>query len=167
MKLQGRVWLAGDDINTDLILPGYVIGLPRAERPRHMFEANRPGWAQQVRPGDILVAGRNYGTGSGRPGAEVMKDLGLSCLLAESLNGLFFRNCVNYAFPALEVPGIRAAFQEGDAAEVDFEAATVRHTRTGQQLQGEVWPPMLLDILRAGGVYPLLEAEGLILPAGA
>jgi 3-isopropylmalate/(R)-2-methylmalate dehydratase small subunit len=164
MQFRGRVWVFGDDINTDLILPTPVMTLPPAERPKHMFEANRPGWARQVRSGDIVVAGRNYGTGSGRPGAQVMKDIGLACLLAESINGLFFRNCANYAFPALEVAGVAAAFVEGDVAEVDFAAGTVRNVRTGQELQGVVWPPMLMNVLRAGGIIPLLEAEHLLLP---
>jgi 3-isopropylmalate dehydratase small subunit len=99
MLMWGRVWCVDDDINTDLILPIHVLRVPPPERPQHMFMANRPGWAALVRPGDILVAGKNYGMGSSRPAAQVMKDLGLACLLAESVNGLFFRNALNYAFP--------------------------------------------------------------------
>ena len=162
MHFTGRVWVFGDDINTDLVLPTPVMALPQAERPRHMFEANRPGWVQQVQPGDIIVAGRNYGTGSGRPAAQVMKDAGLACLLAESINGLFFRNCVNYAFPALEVSGIATAFVESDTAEVDFVTATVRNPRTGKTLQGAVWPTMLMNILQAGGIIASLKREGLL-----
>lgn len=75
MTFTGRVWKAGDDISTDLMMPGRTIVLPPAERVKHRFEANRPGWAAQVRPGDILVAGRNHGTGSGRPAAQIMKHL--------------------------------------------------------------------------------------------
>lgn len=164
MNFTGRVWVFGDDINTDLILPTPVMALPQTERPKHMFEANRPGWVQQVQAGDIIVAGRNYGTGSGRPAAQVMKDVGLACLLAESINGLFFRNCVNYALPALEVSGVAAAFVEGDTAEVNFTAATVRNLRTGQTLQGAVWPSMLMNILQAGGIIRSLEREGLLRP---
>jgi 3-isopropylmalate/(R)-2-methylmalate dehydratase small subunit len=127
-----------------------------------MFEANRPGWVRQVQPGDIIVAGGNYGTGSGRPAAQVMRDAGLACLLAESINGLFFRNCVNYAFPVLEVSGIATAFVEGDTAEVDFVTATVRNPRTGKTLQGAVWPAMLMNILQAGGIITSLKKEGLL-----
>ena len=166
MKVVGRVWCFGDDINTDLILPIPVVPLPLSERPQHMFRANRPGWAAQVQPGDILVAGRNYGMGSNRPAAQVMRDLGLSCLLAESLNGLFFRSCVNYALPALEVPGVHSTFEEGDTAEVDFERAVVRNPRTGALVQGSPWPAMALRILEAGGLIEQLEADGAIQPQG-
>lgn len=166
MRFSGKVWRFGHDINTDLIQPVPVIFMPVAEQPRHVFSANRPGWAAQVTPGDILVAGRNFGTGSGRPAARVLKELGIACLLAESINGLFFRNCVNYGFPALEVPGVHDAFEEGDRAEIDFVAATVTSGRTGQTLTGRRWPDPLYQILAKGGILPLLEAEGLVEPAG-
>src|SRR5690606_17940552 len=100
------------------------------------------------------------------PTAQVMKDLGIACIVAESLNGLFLRNCVNFALPALEVPGVRAAFEEGDKAEVDFRAATVTNARTGARLQGAPWPDMLLQVLLAGGLAEKLEAEGLLHPEG-
>lgn len=164
MRLRGRTWKFGDDINTDLIQPMAAILRPLEEQPRWAFRASRPGWAHQVKPGDILIAGRNFGTGSGRPAARVLKDLGIACLLAESINGLFFRNCVNYALPVLEVPEVAGAFAEGDEAEVDFEAATVRNLGTGAALSGRPWPPALLQILQAGGVLALLEQEGLLAP---
>lgn len=164
--MTGRTWCVEDDINTDLILPIHVMPLPFEERPQHMFQANRPGWAAQVRQGDILIARHNYGMGSSRPAAQVMKHLGLACLVAESLNGLFFRNCVNFAFPALEVPGVRAAFEEGDEARVDFENAVVTNLRTGQELRGNPWPELAMTIFRAGGLIPSLEAAGLLHPEG-
>jgi 3-isopropylmalate/(R)-2-methylmalate dehydratase small subunit len=164
--LCGRVWCFGDDINTDLILPISLIPAPRQERPKHVFEANRPGWAAQVRPGDIVVAGNSFGIGSSRPAAQVMKDLGLACVLAESINGLFFRNCVNYAFPALEIPGVRKTFEEGDEAEVDFEAGTTRNRRTGIELRGPRWPDAALRVIYAGGLVAQLDAEGLLHPDG-
>jgi len=167
MRFSGKVWCFGDDINTDLIQPIPVLFMPVAEQARHVFAANRPGWAEQVRAGDILVAGRNFGMGSGRPAARVLKDLGIACLLAESINGLFFRNCVNYGFAALEVTGVREAFEEGDRAEVDMATAKVTNVRTGASLTGRRWPDLLYNILEKGGVLPLLEAEGLLEPAGA
>lgn len=160
--MTGRVWLFGDDINTDLIQPPKAVFRPPAEQPALCMSANRPGWAQQVEPGDVLVAGRNFGTGSSRPAARVLKDLGIACLVAESINGLFFRNCVNYAFPALEVPGVRAVFSEGDIAQIDFDGARVTNLATGATATGTPWPPSLRDILDAGGLIPLLTAEGLL-----
>ena len=162
---RARVWSVGDDVNTDLILPNDMLTSSRAERAKSVFRPNRPGWAAQVCAGDILVAGRNFGMGSGRPAAMALKDLGIVCLVADSLNALFFRSCVNDALPALEVPGVRAAFEEGDAAEVDFEPATVTNLRSGQRLEGSPWPDMLLQSLRAGGLIERLEAEGLLHPA--
>lgn len=164
MKITGRVWKFGDNINTDLILPTWVMALPAKEQAQHMFGANRPGWAKMVQKGDIIVAGNNYGTGSSRPGARIMKELGIGCLLADTINGLFFRNCVNYALPALEVPNITLEFNEGDIAEIDFDSGRIVNTQTGKVLQSTPWPPMLLDILNAGGVWPLLESQGLLIP---
>lgn len=164
--IRGRVWCVGDDIDTDLILPIDVLQFPRLQRPQYMFRANRPGWAAQVRPGDILVAGRNFGMGSGRPAALAMRDLGLAAVLAESVNGLFFRNCVNYALPVLAIVGIRALFDEGDEAEIDFGNARVTHLRSGAVLCGAPWPEMLQASLRHGGLVEKLEAQGLLHPAG-
>ncbi len=92
---------------------------------QHCFSANRPGWVDQVRQGDIIVGGFNFGTGSSRPDAHVFKRLGISCLLAETINGLFLRNCVNYGLAALPFPGILQAFEEGEEAEVDLRSGRV------------------------------------------
>jgi 3-isopropylmalate/(R)-2-methylmalate dehydratase small subunit len=165
MRFSGKFLRFGHDINKDLIQPVPYIFMHEEVQARHVFSANRPGWADEVRSGDILVAGRNFGTGSGRPAARVLKDLGIACLLAESINGLFFRNCVNYGFPALEVPGVHDAFEEGDRAEIDFTAATATNRRTGKSFIGRRWPEPLYHILEKGGVLPLLEAEGLVEPA--
>jgi 3-isopropylmalate/(R)-2-methylmalate dehydratase small subunit len=167
MKFSGRVWIVGDNINTDLILPNKAFYLTHEEQAQFVFHANRPGWAQQVQTGDILIGGSNFGMGSSRAAARSLKTLGLACLVAESLNGLFMRNCVNFAFPALECPGVHAAFSEGQTAEVDFEAATVRNAANGTQLSGKPLPAPLMALVRAGGVYQLLEQEGLIAPRSA
>ena len=162
MNFKARVWIVGDNINTDLILPNKAFYMTHEEQAQYVFHANRPGWAQQVRQGDILIGGRNFGMGSSRAAARSLKNLGLSCLLAESLNGLFLRNCVNFAFPALECPGVHAAFSEGEEAEVDFENARVRNITRKQSLTGKPLPASLMALVQAGGVYPLLEREGLI-----
>lgn len=163
--MRGRVWIFGDDINTDLLQPGEATFLPLERQPEYCMSSNRPGWSELVEPGDILVAGRNFGTGSSRPAARVLKQLGIGCLVADSINGLFFRNCVNYAFPALEIPGVSSLFTEGDEAEIDFTGARVRNLATGAELTGATWPPQLRSILDAGGLIPLLVAEGLVEPS--
>ena len=162
MSMSGRVWVVGDNINTDLILPIQAYYLSVEEQPAWVFSANRPGWSDEVTPGDILVAGRNFGVGSSRPAARSLKNLGLACLLAESINGLFYRNAVNFAFPALEAPGVMALFQEGDTAEIEFDTAEISNPKRGESLAGAPMPPQLLGILKAGGIYPLLQSENLI-----
>jgi len=92
MKFRARVWKFGDNINTDLILPIQAFYLTPQEQTRFVFHANRPGWVDQVQPGDIIVGGKNFGMGSSRPAARSLKNLGLGCLIAHSINGLFFRN---------------------------------------------------------------------------
>ena len=109
-----------------------------------------------------FVGGKNFGMGSSRPAARSLRNLGLGCLVAQSINGLFFRNCVNFAFPALECHDVFDAFNEGDIAEVDFDAAAVRNVTSGKQLDAIALPAPLLSLLKAGGIYPLLEKEGLI-----
>ncbi|MCC7486758.1 MAG: 3-isopropylmalate dehydratase [Burkholderiales bacterium] len=164
MKFTATVWKFGDNINTDLILPAVAFYLPVAEQLPYIFSANRPGWVKAMKPGDIIVGGRNFGMGSSRPAARNLRMIGVACVVAPSINGLFYRNCVNFALPALECPGVDEAFEEGDTAAVDFEAATVTNVTRGTTLAGRATPPKLLELVKAGGVYPLLEKEGLIEP---
>ena len=164
MKFEARVWKFPANINTDLILPGGSIYLSQAEQVKLIFKANRPGWVDQVKPGDIIVAGKNFGMGSSRPASRSLKNLGLSCVLAESINGLFFRNCINFAFPAMECAGVSAFFGEGDIAQVDFADGVVCNMTTGKALKAKVLPGKLLALLQAGGIYPLLELKGIIEP---
>jgi 3-isopropylmalate/(R)-2-methylmalate dehydratase small subunit len=163
--LIGRVWKFGDNINTDLMLPSHVHDASLAEQARAVFSANRPGWVDLVRHGDMIVGGSNYGTGSSRPAARALRQLGVSCLIADSINGLFYRNCVNFGLPALECPGISACFNEGDIAEIYLELPRVTNCRTAQVLTPRPVPAALLEMMLGGGLYPLLERQGLIVPA--
>jgi 3-isopropylmalate/(R)-2-methylmalate dehydratase small subunit len=160
---EGRVWCFGDNVDTDLIQPMHAMLGPLEEQPRSVFEANRPGWVDEVARGDVIVAGRNFGTGSSRPAAQVLVLLGIGGLLAESINGLFFRNCVNYGLPALECPGVRGLLAEGDRARFDLVGGRVENVGDGRALAARPWPPELLPTLRAGGVLAQLRAEGLLL----
>jgi 3-isopropylmalate/(R)-2-methylmalate dehydratase small subunit len=165
--IAGRVWKFGDNINTDLMLPGDVHMGTEAEQARAVFAANRPGWVDEMRPGDFIVGGRNYGTGSSRPAARSLRNIGIACLIAESVNGLFFRNCVNFGLLVLECPGVSAAFEEGQTAEVNLADFTVRNPATGAVLKALPVPENLLTLMRGGGIYPVLEREGLIAPVKA
>jgi 3-isopropylmalate/(R)-2-methylmalate dehydratase small subunit len=162
----GRVWKFGASINTDLMLPGHLLLASPEEQKRALFALNRPGWVDQVTPGDIIVAGPNFGTGSSRPAPRSMRNLGIACLLAESINGLFFRNSVNMGFVALDCPGVDRAFAEGHVAEVSIERWTVRNRDTGQVLPIPPIPEPLLALMLNGGMFPYLEKQGLIRPRG-
>ncbi|HEX3401299.1 MAG TPA: 3-isopropylmalate dehydratase [Acetobacteraceae bacterium] len=163
----GRVWKFGDNINTDLMLPGPFLYRSAEEQATAVFMNNRPGWVKQVQQGDAIVGGFNYGMGSSRPAARSLRMCGVGFLLAESINGLFFRNAVNYGLLACECPGVAAAFEEGDAAAFDIENWSVRNPRSGQTLQVQRVPEQLLVMMLGGGVYPVLEREGLIAPRDA
>src|SRR3981189_1143298 len=153
----GRVWKFGDDINTDLMLPGPLLTASEEEQRRAVFSANRPGWVDQVRSGDLIIGGRNFGTGSSRPAARSLRNLGLGCLVAESINGLFFRNAVSFGFLALEGRGGHAACEEGQTAEISLADWTLRNRDTGAVLRVAPVPERLLALMTGGGIYPLLE----------
>jgi 3-isopropylmalate/(R)-2-methylmalate dehydratase small subunit len=160
----GRVWKFGDDINTDLIMPGAVYDQPEDIQTRATFAAVRPGFADMVTLGDVIVAGSNFGTGSSRPAARSLRNVGIRCLLAESINGLFVRNCVNFGLLALEAPGITTLFEEGDMAEVDLSIWQARNPATGRGVALRHMPERLLTLMREGGIFPVLERQWLIAP---
>ena len=162
--ISGKVWKFGDNINTDLMLPGPLLFATEEEQKRAVFSANRPGWVDEVQLGNIIVGGLNYGMGSSRPASRSLRNLGIAALIAESINGLFFRNAVNFGLLALECPGVHAAFHEGQTAEVSLEKFTVRNRDTGALLKAQRVPAVLLDMMLQGGLYPHLEQEGFIEP---
>jgi 3-isopropylmalate/(R)-2-methylmalate dehydratase small subunit len=165
VRFRGRVWKFGDNISTDLMMPGSKVlarpGITDQEAAQFCMEANRPGWAQQVTLGDIIVAGRNFGCGSSRPAARLLKALGISCVVADSIARLFFRNSIHIGFPVLICPGVSRIFQEGDIAEVDIETGRVRNLTRGVEVQGEPLPKDSppYQILMAGGLDPYLKAR--------
>jgi 3-isopropylmalate/(R)-2-methylmalate dehydratase small subunit len=119
----------------------------------------------EVKAGDILIGGRNFGMGSSRPAARSLRNVGLACMLAESLNGLFFRNAVNFGFVAMECPGVHGLFAEGQTAEVDIDRWIVTNVDTGAKLPIVPIPAELRALMMEGGVFPHLEKLGLIKPA--
>lgn len=162
LRYCGRAWVFGDGVNTDDMFPGFAMKLPVADAARHMFNATRPDWPELVRPGDLVVGGRNFGMGSSRPVPVLFQELGVAAIVAEEFNSLFLRNCVNYGLPALTVPSIRAKVTEGDRLCVDIGDASVENAATGWRLPGAAFPEFILDILRSGGVLAKLEHDGLL-----
>jgi 3-isopropylmalate/(R)-2-methylmalate dehydratase small subunit len=156
----GRVWKFGDEIDTEVMLPASAMLLPESEWPKYCFSANRPGWVAMVKQGDIIVAGKNLGIGSSRPSARVLKSLGITCLLAESINGLFLRNSINFGLAALPCVGIHSAFDEGDIAEIHFRTGVIKNLSKGKEIKTAPLPDLLINIVEAGGLISMLDANG-------
>lgn len=158
--ITGRVWKFGDNINTDLMMPNAAYEYPPNEQPKFVFSANRPGWSAEVQKGDVIIGGSNFGTGSSRPAAKQLVGLGIAVLVAESINGLFLRNCVNFGLPAFSCPGVSVLFEEGDTAIIDYEGSTITNKGSGESLSGRKLPSSLIELTLSGGIVPLLRREG-------
>ena len=160
--LSGKAWVFGDDINTDLMYPHICYTLPESERPKYTMWANRPGWQSLVSAGDILVAGKNFGVGSSRPAASNLLGVGISGVIAESLNGLFLRNAVNVGLPAVSSPNVRSMVMEGDQIEIDLAEGTFTNITRGRKIAFTPLPKFLMNIIEAGGIIEVLRNNGYI-----
>ncbi|MGD9890547.1 MAG: 3-isopropylmalate dehydratase [Dehalococcoidia bacterium] len=153
----GKVWKFGDKVSTDLMVPGSKVlakpGISPEEAASYCMSANRPGWSAEVQPGDMLVAGINFGCGSSRNGSAPLKVLGISCVLAESVSRIHLRNAINTGLATLVCPGIQDFVEEGDQLRVDIVTGTVENLTRGGSLQAEAWPEDSppFQILMAGG----------------
>jgi 3-isopropylmalate/(R)-2-methylmalate dehydratase small subunit len=157
MRVRGRVWKFGDDVDTDAMAPWATITQPFEERRGTVLRV-RPEFAAEVAPGDVIVAGRNWGCGSSREHApENLKLLGVGGVLAESFGRIYFRNCVAIAFPNLPCPGIHAACEDGDDVEFDVETGRVRNHTNGRELRATPYTADMLDIVRQGGLLEVLR----------
>jgi 3-isopropylmalate/(R)-2-methylmalate dehydratase small subunit len=162
----GRVWKFGDNIDTDIIAPGDTIsfGLSDEEERRivreNAFRSVRPGLYKLIRPGDILVAGRNFGLGSHRePANTVLANLGFAAVIAESIARLFFRNSVAIGFHALQVPDITRMVEEGDELKIDMENWRLDNLTNGKRAAIEPYSDLVQRIIEAGGILEVLKAR--------
>lgn len=152
-----KAWVFGDNLDTDAIAPGRYMKFGIEEIARHCLEALSPSFAAEVRPGDVVVAGKNLGAGSSREQApEALKHLGVAALIAESFAGLFYRNAINLGLPAVVCPRARR-IRAGDDLRVDFENGAILNVTTGERLACEAIPAFLMQIIRDGGLLPHLE----------
>ena len=153
----GRVWRCGDNLDTDALAPGQYMKYGIEEIARHCLESLQPEFASQVRAGDVVVAGRNCGTGSSREQApQALKHLGVAALVAKSFAGLFYRNAINLGLPAV-VCAQADRIQAGDRISVDARAGLIHNHTRGEQLRCEAIPAHLLQLLDDGGLLPHLE----------
>lgn len=159
MPQTGRVWKFGDNIDTDVLAPGLYMKGPLAMLAKHCLEAVEPRFAKDVKPGDIVVGGRNFGMGSSREQAVmVLRELGVAAVVAPSFAGIFYRNALNLGLLAL------VCAQAGDirpdaVLAVNAEAAELRDMETGSIYACDVIPGHLLQMIAEGGLLPHLEKK--------
>ena len=152
-----RAWVFGDDLNTDLLAPGRYMKFGVEEIAKHCLESLSPAFAESVRPGDIVVAGRNFGVGSSREQAvEVLRHLGVACVVAVSYSGLYYRNGFNLGLPLL-VCADAPRVADGAQLMIDLDAARLHEPATGLTLQCEAVPVHLIAMVRDGGLVPHLR----------
>ena len=158
--IRGRVWRFDHDISTDVLSPGAYAIAPVEERKLHVLESVNPAFASGVEPGDVIVAGRNFGCGSSRETApENLKALGVACVAAESLARLFMRNAIAVGLPVLVCAGVHEGFADGDGIEIDLTSGRVLNVGSGSVLQGDSLPEEMREILAAGGILAVLRNQ--------
>ena len=156
MTLQGRVWKYGDNIDTDVIIPARYLNVSTAEElAAHCMEDLDPEFAGAVEPGDVIVAGENFGSGSSREHAPLaIKGAGVSCVIAESFARIFYRNAINVGLPILESPAAAKDAEHGHHLEIELEQGKIHNLTTGAVYQAEPYPPFMMQIIDAGGLVP-------------
>ncbi len=155
-QFTGNVWVLGDDIDTDIIMPTEYLALPTVNDMKpYAFSPLRPELAGQIQPGDIIVAGKNFGCGSSREQApEVIKALGIRCIIAKSYARIFFRNSINNGLLLIENADLHDAITEGDSIEVTVGE---KISYKGTDYPIAPLPQNLLDILEAGGLVRAMQ----------
>jgi 3-isopropylmalate/(R)-2-methylmalate dehydratase small subunit len=155
--VSGRAFVFGDDIDTDVLAPGRYMKGSIEELAKHCLEAIDPGFASNVRPDDIVVAGRNFGMGSSREqAAQALKVLGVAAVVAKSFGGIFYRNALNLGLPVV-VCAQTDAIGAGHRLSVDLAGGAVVNQTSGRALPSEPLPQFLRDMLSDGGLVPHLE----------
>jgi len=159
--VRGRVWKLGDDVNTDLIIPGPYLTLDDMDLlASHVLEEAIPNFAKDVKAGDIIVAGKNFGCGSSREIAPaLLKHLKVGAVVAESFARIFFRNAINLGLPLIECKDISKRVEQNQQLEVNIALGEVRNLSTGETYKGTKLPDFLLEIIEAGGALEALKRK--------
>lgn len=160
-KLKGKVWKVGEDVDTDVIIAArYLHRSDPDYLAAHCLEVLIPEITKKVQPGDILVAGKNFGCGSSREHAPVaLKYAGFSCIIAESFARIFYRNAINIGLPVIVAPEAVQGIKEGAVIEVDPSTGIIQDLTEQKTYQGEAFPPFMLDILACGGAIPYVREK--------
>ncbi len=157
-----RIWMLGDNVNTDVIIPGrYNVTTDRAQLARYCLCEAVPEFAQQVRSGDVVMAGHNFGCGSSREHAPAaLQASGLQAVIARSFARIFYRNAVNIGLPVLVCEEGVLASEDGQEIRVDLERGIIRNETTGQVFQSQPLDPFVARIVAAGGIINYIQQEG-------
>jgi len=158
MILKGKVHKLGDDINTDdIIAAKYLVSSDVKELGKHCMETIDPKFSQAVSPGDIIVAGNNFGCGSSREHAPLaIKGCGISAVIAKSFAAIFFRNAINIGLPFLESPDVDK-IKAWDIIEIDLAGGIIKNITQGQNYKTEAFPEFLRDIVEEGGLMNYIK----------
>ena len=157
----GRVWKFGDNVSTDLMMPGQTLHgkVPKDEMHKYCMIAIRPEFPKEVKPGDIVVGGKNFGCGSSRPAPDNFAALKIGCVLASSFAAIFYRNAISIGLPVIELPGVDGLFQDGDQGEVDFTNGRVTNLTSSMSMSFPPYPDEIVRIIEAGGMLAVLRQE--------
>ncbi|MDR1613896.1 MAG: 3-isopropylmalate dehydratase small subunit [Planctomycetota bacterium] len=152
--ITGRVWVYGDNVDTDVIIPARHLTLVEPkDLARHCMEDIDKSFAAGVEPGDIVAGGANFGCGSSREHAPLaLLGSGVSAVVAANFARIFFRNAVNVGLPIVECPGLTGHVKKGDVLAIDVDAGTVNNRTTGESFSSEPFPPFLKDLINSGGL---------------
>lgn len=157
-----RIWMLGDNINTDVIIPGrYNVTTDRAQLAHYCLYEILPAFSKEVQAGDIIMAGHNFGCGSSRehaPAAILANSVHV--VIARSFARIFYRNAVNIGLPVLVCEDAVLASHDGDQVAADLASGTIRNLTTGQTFQAEPLDPFVARIVAAGGIIQYIQQEG-------
>lgn len=159
--IRGRVWTFGNNVNTTIMAPHETYGGVEREMIKPIRDvtmtAIRPNFPQEVKPGDVIVAGTNWGCGSHRDDStRVFIDLGVQAIIADSMADLYYRMCIAYGLPAFVCRGVSALFKDGDTLHLNLKTGEVKNLTTGKTIRGQSTPEFLLTILQRGGMLPII-----------
>jgi 3-isopropylmalate/(R)-2-methylmalate dehydratase small subunit len=159
--LKGKAFTFGKNFDTDQIYPGQYLELAKVEDiKQHALEGADPDFVKKFKPGDIIVAGTNFGCGSSREHAAIaLKAVGTSVILAESFARIFYRNATNLGLPLLVSPGITDHVSSGDTLKIDLKKGVVHNQTTGAEFKVQPMSGYVFEILEAGGIKPLVKKQ--------
>ena len=162
MNFEGKVWKFGDQVDTDLIIPARFLNVSdEGELARSCFADLRPDFVEKVQPGDIIVAGRNFGCGSSREHAPLaIKGAGIRVIIAKSFARIFYRNAFNIGLPLLESEEASEDLAEGDQVSVDLVTGEIRRENENQPFTAKPIPGFMMDMIKAGGLVNFMKRKG-------